>query len=114
MDFDIYKLVDKYKLSCTEQEILQYILDNPDVALDLNVRKIAKMHYTSPTTVIRLAQKLGYKGYTDMAYRINFSLRDTAEHKTKLKKTRKMVDIDYALAEVTQEKIVSFVTSASA
>lgn len=109
MDFDIYKLVDKYKLSCTEQEILQYILDNSDEALNLNVRKIAKMHYTSPTTVIRLAQKLGYKGYTDMAYRINFSLRNAAERFSAFEKSKKAVNIDYALADVSPDQIISFV-----
>ena len=109
MEFDIYKLVDKYRLSRTEQEILQFILDHSDEALDLNVRKIAKMNYTSPTTIIRLAQKLGYKGYTDMAYRINFAVHDTAEQIPIPKVSPAIVNMEYILANVTLQDIRSFI-----
>ncbi len=109
MDFDIYKLVDKYKLSHTEQEILQYILDHSEEAVDLNVRKIAKLNYTSSATVVRLAQKLGYKGYTDMAYRINFAIKSEVERISSSSKSKSIINIDYLLKSVTQEETQTFI-----
>jgi DNA-binding MurR/RpiR family transcriptional regulator len=108
MDFDLYKFVDKYKLSSTEQNILQFILDHPKQSFDLNVRDLAKINYTSPATIIRLAQKLGYRGYTDMLYRIYFSVK-SKRHDLASEKPHSIVNTDCFLESVGSQDIESFV-----
>lgn len=70
MDFDIYKLVNRYKLTDTERQILEYLLRDIEGMLDKNVREVAKDNYASPATVIKLAKKMNYRGYIDMVYQL--------------------------------------------
>lgn len=76
MKFDIYKLADKYKLTETEIQVLSYILDNHEQALNMAVRDVANLNYTSAATVIKLSKKMGYTGYIDMVYRLNFMIKN--------------------------------------
>ena len=76
MKFDIYKLVEKYRLTETETQILRYIVDNYEEVLGMPVRDIANVNFTSAATVIKMSKKMGYKGYTDMVYRLNFLIKN--------------------------------------
>ncbi|WP_251861132.1 MurR/RpiR family transcriptional regulator [Clostridium sp. Marseille-Q2269] len=76
MNLDISKIVHKYNLSKTEENILSYMINNIDHVKELGVRGIAKEHYTSTTTIVNLAKKMGYSGFLDMYYNINFTLKD--------------------------------------
>lgn len=59
------------KLTATEQEVLRYLLEHRDTALAQGVREIARQNYTSTSTIMRLAHKLGYSGFVDMCYKLN-------------------------------------------
>lgn len=72
MEIDIYKLVNRYQLTDTETSILKKILIDPEKSLEMSVREIASENYSSPATVVKLAKKMGYTGYTDMVYRLYF------------------------------------------
>mgnify|MGYP002512655847 CR=1 FL=1 len=74
VQFDIYKLKDKYKLSDTETQILEYLLNHHKEVLSMAVRDVAAANYTSAATIIKLAKKMGYTGYIDMVYRLNFMI----------------------------------------
>lgn len=70
MQYDSYKLVNKYKLTETETKILDYLLNNIEDALNWNVRDVARNNFSSPATVMKLAKKMHYTGYIDMVYRL--------------------------------------------
>lgn len=72
---DIYKIVAKYQLSKIEENILTFIISNIEDVKKIGVRGIAKEHYTSTTTVMNLAKKLGYSGFLDMYYKLNFAVK---------------------------------------
>lgn len=76
MEFDIYKIADNYKLTETERKVLEYILNNSEKVLHEAVRDVANANYTSAATIIKLSKKLGYTGYTDMIYRLNFIVKN--------------------------------------
>lgn len=76
MKFDIYKLVEKYRLTETETKILRYILDHYEEVLTMPVRELANLNFTSAATVIKMSKKMGYTGYTDMVYRLNFLIKN--------------------------------------
>lgn len=73
MKFD--KLVSGKNLSETEQEVLHYMVANIDRVLDMGVRGVAKANYTSATTVMRLAHKMGYRGFVELQYKLMTMLR---------------------------------------
>lgn len=66
MDLDI--LTKGIKLTETEHQLLTYITNHLGSLKGVGVREIAKKNYTSPATVVRLAQKLGFKGYLELYY----------------------------------------------
>jgi len=67
---DLSKLVQGRQLSELDLQLLEFIINHIDHALQMGVREIAKRNYTSPATVVRLSKKLGYKGFTDMCYKL--------------------------------------------
>lgn len=69
------KLVAGKSLTETEFTVLQYLVANIDRVLDLGVRGVAKANYTSATTVMRLAHKMGYRGFVEMQYKLMTMLR---------------------------------------
>lgn len=104
MNFDIYKIADNYKLSETERQVLQYILKNIDSVITKGVREVATINYTSAATVIKLSKKLGYTGYVDMIYRLNFIIKN---HKNNQEHTS---DITSFIAGIENEKIEKFIS----
>jgi DNA-binding MurR/RpiR family transcriptional regulator len=65
-------LKNKESLSTSERAVLDYLIENKDEVIDLGVEKIAEAAYTSPASVVRMCQKLGYKGFKD--FKIDFIL----------------------------------------
>lgn len=103
MKFDIYKIADNYKLTETERQILEYILKNIDNVLDKGVREVAQANYTSATTIIKLSKKLGYTGYVDMLYRLNFIIKNNEKNQECTS------DITSFIDEIDKSTIDSFI-----
>ena len=69
MDMDLSKYVADVQLTEAEKSVLTFLLTHLDEALKLGVRGIAKANFTSTSTVMRLAKKLGYNGFIEMYYK---------------------------------------------
>jgi DNA-binding MurR/RpiR family transcriptional regulator len=109
MDLDISKIVDKYHLSKTEENILIYIINNIENIKEIGVRGIAKEHYTSTTVVMNLAKKLGYSGFLDMYYNLNFRLKDKKSNFSGEKDNKYYgVDLEQLLSLIEYKKISDF------
>lgn len=65
---DITKLFGNIKFTPVEETIITYLIDNIDICLNKGIRTIAKENFTSPSTIIRLAKKLGYSGFVELMY----------------------------------------------
>lgn len=63
----------------TERDILTYLLAHQAEAADSSVQQIAQRTYTSTSSVMRLAKRLGFSGFAEMKYFIRTSLREVAE-----------------------------------
>ena len=48
-----------------ERIVVEYLLDNPTVVLDSNIRDLAAKIYVSPATIVRLCKRLGFDGYRE-------------------------------------------------
>ncbi|MBS4902779.1 MAG: MurR/RpiR family transcriptional regulator [Coprobacillus sp.] len=76
---NIEELSKKIKLTETEKEIHEYMVENLDVLPKLSSRKLAEKTYTSPTTIVRFVKKLGYQNYNDFKYNIISKLKNNNE-----------------------------------
>ena len=56
------------KLTENEKRVYRYLLSNN--IENLKIKEIAKDTYTSTATVIRMAKKLGFRGYKELSYKI--------------------------------------------
>ncbi len=69
MDFDLLKarMADHFnQMSPQVQSAARYVLDNADDVALLSMRQLAKAADVHPTTMVRLAQALGFEGFNDL------------------------------------------------
>ena len=64
------KLTQDKGLTGTEAAVLEYIVANLDHVLRDGVRGVARANFTSTSTIMRLAKKMGYGGFVDMCYKL--------------------------------------------
>lgn len=67
---NVEKLIRGKSLTDTEHTVLEYILEHPDTVQTEGVRGVARANYTSTSTIMRLARKMGYSGFVDMCYQL--------------------------------------------
>lgn len=71
---DLSKFLGETKLTPVEETIITYLIENIDICINKGIRSIAKDNFTSPSTIIRLAKKLGYSGFVEMIYSLKNKL----------------------------------------
>ncbi|MCI5774463.1 MAG: MurR/RpiR family transcriptional regulator [Erysipelotrichaceae bacterium] len=64
------KLKDSKDFTSAEKAIVDYILNNPKEAINLSVDELANVTFSSPSCVVRLAKKLGMKGYSEFKIKL--------------------------------------------
>lgn len=64
----------KYMRDLTNQEkhVVDYILQNPEKVFKLTANELAKLTYTSSSTIVRMCKKFGTSGYPD--FQLKFAL----------------------------------------
>lgn len=67
---NIDKFLVNVSLSATERNVFNYIIENIATCMDEGVRGVARNNYTSTSTIMRLAKKLGYNGFVEMIFDI--------------------------------------------
>lgn len=60
-------IVEKYStFTDTEKKIADFILNDPEQALNKNVNQMAQLSDTSPSAISRFSQKIGFESFADM------------------------------------------------
>lgn len=62
------------KLNKTEVNVLNTIFRDPDRCIDEGVRAIASQCFSNPSTLVRLAKKLKFRGWIELVYFVKFNL----------------------------------------
>ena len=71
----IQLLQDRYEeLTKSEQKLAKYLLSNPQSILNLTIDTITKAAGSSNAAMVRLCQKLGYKGFSEFKFSMQRSL----------------------------------------
>lgn len=81
-------------LNSTDKNILQYLIKNKHKLNSITLQEIAKKLFISKTTIINLAKKLGYKGYSELRY-----------HLTQNKKQEEDVKLDRNIKNEIEEEV---------
>lgn len=78
------------KIFLAEKKVADFILENPDEAVNLNVSELANLSGVSDATVIRFCKHIGYQGYYQLKIKLsrdlgrkqvsNDELKDTEEN----------------------------------
>lgn len=93
------KLKDGDEFTCAEKAVVDYILKNPKKDVTLSVDELANETFSSPSCVVRLAKKLGMKGYSD------FKIKLATELNT-LMIDEKRVEVNMPIDEETKQEEV--------
>lgn len=65
---DTETLIDKYQLNDSEAAVLHFMDKNRDSLRDLGVRDVARASYVSTATIVNMAKKIGYSGYSELVF----------------------------------------------
>lgn len=76
----IQKLKYAPNLTAQEQIIVDFIVEQPETVFEVTAHQLAKLTYTSSSTVVRLCKKLGFKGYPDFQLKLALDGRKSNEH----------------------------------
>lgn len=56
----------EYKLNDTDDQIVDFILNNKEEVVGFSIKYLAAKLFTVPNTITRLSKKLGFDGYSQM------------------------------------------------
>lgn len=97
--------------SSSEKSIASYILNNTEEVLNLSTIELAKKTYTSPATIVRLCQKLDFKGYNDFKIALSANLQYILSHQKNInanfpfQKNTNLSHISNTIAKLYKESI---------
>lgn len=75
---DVEMLIDKYQLNDSEAEVLRFMKKNRQSVKTIGIRDVAKASYVSTATIINMAKKIGYSGYSELVFALGNSQSDIA------------------------------------
>ena len=76
----LQKLEDMSTLSSNEKVVAKYLISHKLEINKISINDIAKTTYTSPSTTVRLAKKLGYDGWKELKREIVDELKYINDH----------------------------------
>lgn len=74
----------QFELNDSEYNVLQVLSDELEKGnSSITIRELSKKTYTATASIVRLAKKIGYYGYSDMLFSFRKKQSETVEFKTK-------------------------------
>lgn len=100
MDFDTQAELIYATLSENEKDMVQYITNHKEEVSEMSINDLAKVLISSKSSVLRLAQKLGYTGYSELKYSLkNSTIKKAVEPTDLVQKFRKEIDKTFEYAD---------------
>ncbi|GEK88653.1 MurR/RpiR family transcriptional regulator [Alkalibacterium putridalgicola] len=98
----------KKDASPTEVAIIDYILKNAEETSRMTIYDLAEKTFSSPSTIIRLCKKTGYKGYKDFLKDLIYEQAVRSNYKKKhIAELTKTDEIEEIINKVTHKNILS-------
>ena len=106
-------LIEQYlpNASIAEQGVLKYILSNPKEASHYSINYLAKVSYSSASTIARLCRKLGFEGYRYLQTSLLCELVQRKERKGNTQTLDSTNHLEEIITNITQHSILSLENS---
>ena len=62
------------QFSTTERDIAKYILDNPQLVVEMSIHELARHTFSSASSIVRLCNHTGYSGYKEFRKAVTYEL----------------------------------------
>ncbi|WP_326717506.1 MurR/RpiR family transcriptional regulator [Vagococcus jeotgali] len=101
----------RHTLSNLETQVLDFMMEYPELIVDLKVNELSDKLFVSTATITRTAQKLGFNGYQELKYQFSRYLEGsfrqyyTQESKENLLKSELIKSIEDSLVEDNYMKL---------
>lgn len=98
------KLIDNFeKLTESEKRVCNYIVKHHQDVSEMSVNQLANKVYSSKTVIIKMAQKLGFEGFTELRYYLKEFERQTEKDFESKNQTNQDIDNIYHLTHLTRK-----------
>lgn len=100
----------EYRMQMTpaESEVVQYLLHNPEEAMELSVHELAERSFSSSATIVRMCRRLGFDGYKELRRSLQYELavrkRSERERRDEISKED---SLEAMVDKITYKNIVS-------
>lgn len=95
-------------MSATERAVSDYLLNHQGEAMGLSIHQLAEKTFSSPSTVIRMCQRIGYAGYKEFRQAVTCEIAvrhlDRSEERGEITQSDSLDDI---VDKVTYKNIMS-------
>ena len=95
-------------LSDTERDIAEFILEDPEKAIDMSIHELAKRTFSSSSSVVRLCHRLGFEGYKDFRKAVTYELAVRRQsHVEEQKELKRSDSLEEIIEKITYKNIMS-------
>lgn len=95
-------------ISATERTIADYLLANPEEAMELSIHELAKRTFSSPSTVIRMCHRIGFNGYKEFRQAMTYEMAVRRQVKEdEQSEITRSDSIDDIIKKITYQNIMS-------
>ncbi|MBD5119307.1 MAG: MurR/RpiR family transcriptional regulator [Clostridiales bacterium] len=95
-------------MSATERAVADYLLGHQMEAMGLSIHQLAEKTFTSPSTIIRMCQRIGFKGYKDFRQAVTCEVAvrrlDQAQERREITRSDSLEEI---VDKITYQNIMS-------
>lgn len=100
------------KASAAEKDVIKMVLNHPETVMKYSIHQLAEQAFTSSSTIVRLCNKLEFKGYKEFHKALIYELAVRKEAKVKkLEKITRENSLEEIVEKVTYRNIISLENS---
>ncbi|WP_018664846.1 MurR/RpiR family transcriptional regulator [Heyndrickxia acidiproducens] len=74
MEFELSVKMHYDQLTDSEKDMVKFIMDRPQDVVNMNIVQLGEAMLSSKSSVLRLAKKLGYHGFSELKYALRSSM----------------------------------------
>lgn len=96
------------QFSNTEREIAGHILSNPQLVVDMSIHELARYTFSSASTIVRLCNHTGYRGYREFRKAVTYELALREQNqRTEQKEIARSDSLEEIIDKITYKNIIS-------
>ena len=95
------------ELPKAQQRVAKYIIDNPEEVIFYTVGQIAQRADTSTATVVRLANSLGFSGYSDFQHELQSAVRPQFDPANRLARNKRAGSQSALISDIMNRQLAN-------